>query len=82
MSINDLPQGAGLRLMPCGPDVCQECAVKHGPSMPHNRQSLYYQYHFYAQHGRWPTWADAMAHCTEDVKAIWTDELKRHGLEV
>jgi hypothetical protein len=50
--------------------------------MPHNQQSLYWQYWFYGQHGRWPTWADAMAHCSEATKAFWISELKRYGIDV
>jgi hypothetical protein len=70
---------APLRLLPCAADKCQECAVKHDVSDPHNQQSLHYQYHFYAEHGRWPTWHDAMAHCTEKIKQYWLEELARMG---
>lgn len=69
-------------LLPCAPDVCQCCAVKHDPDMPHNQQSLYWQYWFYGQHQRWPTWKDAMAHCTPEMKAHWVSELKKYGIEV
>lgn len=62
--------------------TCPMCAVKHEPEMPHNRDSLCYQYKFYDQHGRWPTWADAMAHCAPEVKAIWRRELVARGVEV
>ncbi|WP_195985336.1 hypothetical protein [Clostridium sp. D33t1_170424_F3] len=64
------------------PGTCPECAVKHDPEQPHNRDSLCYQYKFYDQHGRWPTWADAMAHCTPEVKAIWREALKEHGVDI
>lgn len=70
---------AGLTLLPCKPGVCQECAVDHPPEAPHNQQSLYYQYKFYGQHGRWPTWKDAIAHCDETTKGFWESELKRRG---
>lgn len=62
--------------------TCPMCAVKHEPEMPHNKDSLCYQYKFYDQHGRWPTWADAMAHCAPEVKAIWRHELEARGVEV
>ena len=62
--------------------ACPECAAKHSPEQPHNRDSLTYQYKFYDQHGRWPTWADAMAHCREDVKELWEHALKEHGVTV
>ena len=64
------------------PGTCPTCAVKHDPGMPHNRDSLAYQYKFYDEHGRWPTWADAMAHCTPEVKAYWVDALTARGVNV
>ena len=62
--------------------TCPECAVKHDPTWPHNNTSLHYQYKFYQEHGRWPTWADAMAHCPDEIKEIAIDVLKRNGIEV
>ncbi len=61
--------------------TCQECAVKHDPCQPHNRDSLAYQYKFYDKHGRWPKWEDAMAHCPENVKAYWRAALKEKGVK-
>jgi len=69
-------------LLPAHPECCQECAVKHDPEMSHNQQSLYYQYHFFQEHDRWPTWVDAIAHCPDDVKAAWTEALRQMGVEV
>jgi len=62
--------------------TCTECATKHAPEQPHNQQSLTYQYKFYDKHGRWPTWADAMKHCPEEIKNYWVEALKEHGIEV
>jgi hypothetical protein len=62
--------------------TCPECAVAHDPSQPHNQHSLAYQYKFYDMHGRWPTWADAIAHCSEEVKKFWTEALLEHGITV
>lgn len=64
------------------PGTCPECAVKHDPSQPHNRDSLAYQYKFYDKHGRWPTWSDAMAHCSDFVKEFWVKALREQGVEV
>ena len=69
-------------LFPCAPNVCQECAVDHSPEMPHNQQSLYYQYKFYQQRGCWPTWEDAMAHCTPQIKDFWIKALRERGIKV
>ena len=62
--------------------TCPECAVKHDPKMPHNRDSLAYQYKFYDEHGRWPTWMDAMAHCDEEMKQAWIEALREKGVVV
>lgn len=69
-------------LLSPAPDKCQECAVAHRPEDPHNQQSLFYQYRFYGQHGRWPTWADALAHCDARMRESWTTELRKRGIEI
>lgn len=49
-------------------------------------QSLYYQLHFHAERGRWPTWSDAMAHCTPETKRTWrvylVQVMRARGIEV
>lgn len=62
--------------------TCPECAVKHDQKQPHNRDSLTYQYKFYDQKGRWPTWEDAMAHCPDNIKEYWKKELKKRGVNI
>lgn len=73
---------AGLRLLAAKPGTCEECATAHAPEQPHNQQSLFYQYHFYGRHGRWPVWKDALEHCAPEVKKFWTLELAKHGVVV
>ena len=63
------------------PGTCPECAVKHDPELPHNKDSLCYQYKFYDRHGRWPTWSDAMAHCPPEVQAAWKKALAEVAVE-
>jgi hypothetical protein len=63
-------------MLPPPPGTCQECAAKHKPDDPHNAQSLPYQYSFYAKRGRWPTWRDAVAHCTPEIRTAWEKELR------
>lgn len=71
----------GMTLLGRVPDgTCPECAVKHDPDQPHNRDSLTYQYKFYDKHGRWPTWEDAMAHCTDGIKEFWKNALAEKGV--
>lgn len=68
------------------PDKCQVCATDHEHNQPHNKDSLFYQYRFYSEHGRWPNWVDAMAHCDDATKRLWTEKIievyKERGLEV
>lgn len=46
-------------LLPAKPGTCPQCAAFHPPDFPHNQTSLHWQYWFYNEHGRWPTWTDA-----------------------
>lgn len=64
------------------PGTCPMCAAKHEPHFPHNRDSLAYQYQFYDQHGSWPTWADAIDHCPENIKEYWKQALRNRGVEI
>ena len=73
---------ANFTLLPPKPNTCPECAVDHPPDLPHDLGSLYYQYKFLQQHGRWPTWKDAMAHCDEGIKEYWAEALAERGIEV
>ena len=68
-----------MMLLPPPKDKCPICAVDHPPGDPHNAQSLYYQYRFYGVRGRWPTWADAIAHCSAWMQEQWTELLKKGG---
>jgi len=67
-------------ILPPPKGKCQECAVDHRPDEPHNRDSLYYQMAFRQKHGRWPTWADAIAHCSEDGKKAIRELLEAQGV--
>jgi hypothetical protein len=70
-------------MLPPAPHLCQKCAVDHKPEQPHNQQSMFWQYWFYREsNGRWPTWKDAMAHCSDETKGLWIEALKGHGIDV
>lgn len=69
-------------LMPQPPGVCSQCGVDHEPDVPHNQQSLAYQYTFYAEHNRWPTWDDAIAHCTPETQELWREALRERGVQI
>ena len=68
--------------MPTAPGTCPECGVKHGPNDPHNKESLMYQFSFYNKHGHYPTREDAMAHCSEETKRLWKEELEGRGVDM
>lgn len=79
-------EGGGLRMLPVKPGTCEWCAVAHPPGDPHNKDSLVYQMKFNAINGRWPTWTDAMAHCTPETREHWKkgllEILKKNDLEI
>lgn len=70
------------KLLPAKDGTCPECATAHEPEQPHNQQSLFYQYDFYGKHGRWPTWGDALSHCSQHIRNMWVEELKKRGVVV
>ncbi len=70
-----------MQLLPPSADKCQYCAVKHNPEQPHNAQSFYYAFWFNATYNRSPTWNDAMAHCSEEVKKEWLAYLTKLGID-
>lgn len=68
-----------MMLLPPKEGVCPICASDHSPNEPHNAQSLYYQYRFHAVRCRWPTWADAIAHCDTETQSLWRAALIDRG---
>lgn len=79
-------ENGGFRMLPAAKGNCEICGVKHLPDEPHNKQSVFYQINFKQLHGREATWTDAMAHCSNDAKLLWRQELvkmmKKHGMEI
>lgn len=60
--------------------ACPKCGAYHPPEQPHNRESLYYQMRFRQRYGRFPTWEDAIAHCSDAVKAEWRGLFEANGI--
>lgn len=81
MKVTVMPRGS-MKVLPPRPGLCQVCATKHEADWPHNQQSLYYQVAFWTEHGRYPTWRDAMQHCTAEMQAFWIEELGKLGVKV
>lgn len=77
-------KGTGVKpmMLPAKEGTCQECAVAHDPTLPHNAQSMFYQYKFFNEYGRWPNWNDAMSHCDTEMKNQWIIHLKKMGVDV
>lgn len=69
-------------MLPPAPHLCQVCAVEHDEEQPHNAQSIYYQYWFTATNKRQLTWSDAMAHCSDEVKAPWLAQFSLCGIDI
>lgn len=70
-------------LLPPAEGLCQQCAYAHEPEMPHNQQTLHWQYWFYQHNaGIWPSWRDAMAHCTTEMQEAWIGLLRARGVDV
>lgn len=78
----DPRKDATWNLMPPPPGTCSQCARTHEPDAPHDAWSLHYQYSFYAEYERWPTWIDAMAHCDQATQDRWLEGLRAHGVVI
>lgn len=83
LPINIPTDGQGtMMLMPAREGTCETCGTAHEPELPHNAQSLFYQTRFNIEHGRSAHWNDAMAHCSEEMRALWTEQLVARGVDV
>lgn len=51
--------------------LCPECLAVHAAGTPHDRDSLFYNCTFFTVNGRWPTWSDAVAHCSQETRIMW-----------
>src|SRR4051794_22508979 len=78
----DLPTGSidVLEAMDKPMTNCSICAALHKATDPHDAQSAFYQTQFFRIHGRWPTWADAIAHCDPETRSIWESKLRGFGV--
>ena len=70
-----------MMLLPPPKDSCPVCARKHDPHLPHDATTMYHQYRFYGIRGRWPSWADAAAHCAPDVIEAWKQAMAMQGVK-
>lgn len=82
MAADPRGKAATWTLMPAPPGVCSQCAKDHEPELPHDWQTLHWQYAFYAEYGRWPVIDDAFTHCTSEVHEAWRVLLLDHGVQI
>lgn len=69
-------------ILPPKEGACWICGDEHNSRDPHNAGSLLYQHRFRKRNGRYPTWADAMAHCTRKTMERWVDRLQKKGIRI
>jgi hypothetical protein len=69
-----------LKLAPVQEGHCPQCDTVHDTWDAHDQTSSYYQLWFFDAYGRLPTWTDAMAHCSEEIRRFWTALLQGQGL--
>ena len=72
----------GWMILPPSDKKCPICAVEHEVDKPHDATSFYYRFLFKNQYGREVTWNDAMLHCPEDIRQVWTEYLNNLGIDV
>ena len=76
----DIVETKGFRLLPPFSDRCRICASDHMPEEPHDAGSLFYATRFRIRYGRPGTWADAVAHCPDAVRACVVPLLAQKGV--
>lgn len=71
-----------IKVLPPRPRACKVCAARHAEDQPHECDSLYYKVMFYRRFRRFPTWEDAMSHCSEETKSAFREELSKRGVDL
>jgi hypothetical protein len=71
-----------LKLLPPTSNMCPVCAIAHPEDYPHDANSVYYKYYFHQQHQRFPTWRDAMVHCSPELQEVWCEHLESLGVDI
>lgn len=69
-----------FKILPVKPGLCAVCGFKHGETLAHNVQSLFYEVRFRQAWGRAPTWADACAHLNDRDRDAWMTGMGLHGV--
>ncbi len=72
----DFVVNSKFKMLPARPGTCAMCATAHAEGLAHNATSLFYQVRFRAKWGRDPTWADACAHLSDNLKRAWRTAMR------
>jgi hypothetical protein len=59
---------------------CPDCGKHHDPSQPHDASTMRFQRQFHQRFDRLPTWEDAFAHCSADVRQLTRAQLMENGI--
>lgn len=78
--IKIIPKSAWTVLIP--PGCCEVCGIGHEPEWPHNPDSLTWQTKREIAGEPMPTWKDALAHCSPEMREMWVRELAKAGVVV
>lgn len=65
-----------VKIIPITRGACKICGVCHAPELPHELTSIYYLNWFYQKNKRFPTWEDAMSHCSEKIQEETKEKLR------
>lgn len=85
LTINLMVPGKDIEyfdIPPAPSGTCPECATIHDFDYPHDKNSLFYLYTFYYKYKRWPTWNDALNHCSIETKNMWNEFLKAKNIKI
>lgn len=77
-----IAEAGKIVILPPKEGACWFCGDLHDGKEPHNAASLLYQHRFRKRKGRYPGWADAMAHCSGEVRKKWIKKLARKGIVI
>jgi hypothetical protein len=81
LNVTHVPMSAWT-LLPPAEGACPVCATKHAPEEPHNPDSLHWQTARTIAGAPMPTWADALEHVEEPLRAAWVEALAERGVVV
>lgn len=74
------PGMGAWQLLDPGEGCCPVCGDEHPPEYPHNPGHIYWQMLRAVHHEPSPTWNEAMAHVSEEMRESWVGFLDGAGI--